>query len=109
MLVTSFGFSILRIHYLFSLNLSSFQITKVLNNNVIKKLIVVQGKFKDKTDPAIIILEKKTFPNEEDFLQSKLFHDDTELEKLHHNDIYGKYECYPTKEYTGKVIVNKFF
>ncbi|XP_058806145.1 m7GpppX diphosphatase-like [Phymastichus coffea] len=83
------------------LNLSSFQMTRVLNVNSNRKQIFVEGRFKGHEAPAVVILEKKVFPEDEIFLKRGFFNEGTIIRKLYNNDIYGNYECFPTREHNG--------
>ncbi|XP_001605474.1 m7GpppX diphosphatase [Nasonia vitripennis] len=84
-----------------ALNLSSFQMTRVLNVNSMRKQIFVEGTFKGYESPAVVILEKKIFPEDEIFLKRGFFNEGTIIRKLFSNDVYGNYECFPTREHNG--------
>lgn len=81
--------------------LSTFEMTRILNNNCTRKQICIEGTFKGRESPAIVLLEKKNFTEEESFLKKGYFNEDTSLRKLFRNDIYGNYEIFPIKEYNG--------
>ncbi|KAH9643589.1 hypothetical protein HF086_000063 [Spodoptera exigua] len=76
------------------LQLKDFVLEKILNNNTNRKTVCVQGKFKDKSGVALVILEKNAF-KEEDLSNEGYFSVDTELKTFFENDIYGNYECFP--------------
>lgn len=82
-------------------SLSTFEMNRILNSNVMRKQIFIQGTFKGSEDPAVLILEKKMFPQEELFLKRGFFNESTILRKNYQNDVYGSYECFPTREYNG--------
>ncbi|CAD0206024.1 unnamed protein product [Chrysodeixis includens] len=82
------------------LELKDFVLEKVLNNNTVRKLVCLQGKFRDKSGVALVVLEKNAFKNED--LDSKgYFSVDTELKTFFQNDIYGNYECFPRASING--------
>lgn len=86
------------------LNLSAFQVTKVLQNNCSRKLICLEGKFEDREGPAVILLEQKSFPYDTAVLKENFFDAKTIFRKYFSNDIYGKYNCFPAGECNGKSI-----
>ncbi|XP_026744058.1 m7GpppX diphosphatase [Trichoplusia ni] len=82
------------------LELKDFILEKVLNNNTVRKQVCLQGKFRDKSGVALVVLEKNAFKNED--LDSKgYFSVDTELKTFFQNDIYGNYECFPRASING--------
>lgn len=83
------------------LELKDFELEKILNNNSNRKTVCVQGKFKDKSGVALIVLEKNAF-TEGDLDNQGYFSADTELKTFFQNDIYGNYECYPRPSLNGK-------
>ncbi|XP_066597820.1 m7GpppX diphosphatase isoform X2 [Prorops nasuta] len=82
-------------------NLSTFEMKRILQNNTYRKQICIEGIFKGHECPAVVVLEKKNFPMEELFLKRGFFNESTILRKLYTNDVYGNYECFPTREYNG--------
>lgn len=88
------------------IDIADFQLKKVLNNNSLSKVVFLEGSFKQRPDPAVVIMEKKGFPDE---VEKMFANGNSELEKQHHNDIYGNYECYPVKEFNGNNLINFFF
>lgn len=74
-------------------DLSNFQITRVLSDNSQKKLISLEGVFKGIDGKAILVLEKNPFKKET--LES-LLKSESSINKEFANDIYGKYEYFPT-------------
>ncbi|XP_034185636.1 decapping enzyme, scavenger [Osmia lignaria lignaria] len=80
--------------------LPAFDLTKVLQTNCMRKQIWVQGTFEGYDGPAIITLEKQNFVDDEKALK-EFFSKDTAFQKLYSNTIYGNYECFPAKKYTG--------
>jgi hypothetical protein len=85
-----------------NIDLSKFQLTKVLSNDVKAKMIILLGKFPEisEKDPAILIFEKLAFPEENfktDENGKSLFFagDDIKLKELFKNDIYGNFYCFP--------------
>ncbi|KAL7294556.1 hypothetical protein TKK_0012082 [Trichogramma kaykai] len=83
------------------LSLANFQLTRVLNVNSVRKQIFVEGKFRGYSSPAVVILEKKVFPEDEIFLKRGFFNEGTIIRRLFSNDVYGNYECFPTREHNG--------
>ncbi|PZC72801.1 hypothetical protein B5X24_HaOG210564 [Helicoverpa armigera] len=82
------------------LELKDFETEKILNNNTFRKTVCVQGKFKDKSGVALLVLEKNAF-KEEDLNNDGYFSVDTELKTFFQNDIYGNYECFPRSSLNG--------
>lgn len=80
--------------------LPAFDLTKVLQTNCMRKQICVQGTFEGYDGPAVMILEKQNFVDDEQALK-EFFSKDTAFQKLYSNTIYGNYECFPAKKYTG--------
>lgn len=85
-------------------NLSSFEVTRVLQNNCARKLICVEGTFEDDADPAIVLLEQKSFPNDKVSLKKGFFSEKTIYQKNCANDVYGNYDCFPAEEYNSMLI-----
>ncbi|XP_012278958.1 m7GpppX diphosphatase [Orussus abietinus] len=81
-------------------NLSTFRVKRILSNNTQKKVMCVEGTFENRKGPAIVLFERKSFPNDEIFLKT-LFNEETPLHKEFRNDVYGKYECFLTEKYNG--------
>lgn len=86
------------------INLSTFEMKRILQNNNTRKQIYIEGTFKGSESPAILSLEKTTFPTDELFLKQGFFNEDTTIQKVYSNHIYGNYRCFPIKEYNGKLI-----
>ncbi|XP_011500565.1 PREDICTED: m7GpppX diphosphatase [Ceratosolen solmsi marchali] len=84
-----------------ALRLSSFQMTRILNVNSMRKQLMVEGTFKGQESPAIVIMEKKVFPEDDIFLKRGFFNEGTIIRKVYSNDVYGNYECFPTREHNG--------
>ncbi|XP_032683948.1 m7GpppX diphosphatase [Odontomachus brunneus] len=82
-------------------NMSNFEVTRVLQNNCARKLICVEGTFNDRADPAIVLLEQKSFPDDKVFLKKGFFSEKTIYQKNCTNDVYGNYDCFPTEEYNS--------
>ncbi|CAD1475012.1 unnamed protein product [Heterotrigona itama] len=80
--------------------LSAFNVKKVLQHNCTRKQIYIEGAFKGHEGPAVVVLEKQNFFDDQETLK-ELFDDKTDLHKLYKNDIYGNYECFPLKKYNG--------
>ncbi|KAK1123795.1 hypothetical protein K0M31_008486 [Melipona bicolor] len=80
--------------------LSAFSVKKVLQYNCMRKQIYIEGAFKGHEGPAVVLLEKQNFPDDQETLK-ELFDSGTILHKLYNNDIYGNYECFPLKKYNG--------
>ena len=82
----------------------NFEVKRVLNNNVVRKQIWLEGNFKGHESTAIVLLEKKNFPEEETSLMN-FFNEETMLKNVFDNDAYGSYECFPIKEHNGEYRV----
>ncbi|XP_024943375.1 m7GpppX diphosphatase isoform X2 [Cephus cinctus] len=80
-------------------NLNDFEIKRILKNNNAKKYVCIEGSFKGRNSPAVVTLEKKEFSADD--LETGAFMKSVSLRKLHRNDIYGQYECFPNIEYSG--------
>jgi len=78
------------------LNLSTFEVTRVLQNNCARKLICLEGRFEDREGPAVVLLEQKSFPYDESTLKKSFFDEKTVFQKYFMNDIYRNYDCFPT-------------
>lgn len=85
------------------LQLKDFVLEKILNNNTNRKTVCVQGKFKDKSGVALVILEKNAF-KEEELDNSGYFSVDSELRTFFQNDIYGNFECFPRASINGELL-----
>nr|XP_012233109.1 PREDICTED: m7GpppX diphosphatase [Linepithema humile] len=83
------------------LNLSNFEVTRVLQNNCARKMICVEGKFEDREDPAVVLLEQKSFSYDKSTLKKGYFNENTVFRKYLANDIYKNYDCFPTEEYNS--------
>lgn len=83
------------------INLSTFEMKRILHNNSTRKQIYVEGTFKGSGNPAILSLEKTNFPTDEFFLKEGFFNEDTTIQKVYSNHIYANYRCFPGKEYNG--------
>ncbi|CAG9790002.1 unnamed protein product [Diatraea saccharalis] len=83
------------------LQLKDFIPEKTLNNNTSRKTVCIQGKFKDKSGVALILLEKNAFKEEHLNNGSGYFTEHTELLTYFQNDIYGNYECFPQSSLNG--------
>ncbi|XP_043275055.1 m7GpppX diphosphatase [Venturia canescens] len=81
-------------------NWQNFEVKRVLNNNIVRKQVWLEGSFKGHENTAIVLLEKKTFPDESENLKN-FFDDETLLKHLFDNDAYGSYECFPIREHNG--------
>jgi len=86
------------------LNLSSFEVTRVLQNNCARKMICIEGKFEDREDPAVVLLEQKSFSYDKSTLKKGYFNENTIFRKYLANDIYKNYDCFPTEEYNSTSI-----
>lgn len=83
------------------LELKDFIVENILNNNTNRKTVCLQGRFKNKSGVALVILEKNAF-KEEELDESGYFSVDTELRTFFQNDIYGNFECFPRSAINGK-------
>ncbi|KAK0083727.1 hypothetical protein PV325_008325 [Microctonus aethiopoides] len=82
-------------------DLSKFKVEKVLRNNSIQKLVAVVGTFEKCDGNALVILEKKIFPDEALTLSQGFFNETTEVNKIYQNDIYRGYDVFPTNKFNG--------
>lgn len=83
------------------LDLSSFKVTKVLQNNCARKLICMEGTFEDREGSAVVLLEQRSFPYDKVVLKKDFFDGKTIFRKIFTNDIYRNYNCFPTEEHNG--------
>lgn len=91
------------------LNLSNFKVTKVLQNNCVRKSICIEGTFEDREGSAIVLLEQKTFPHDKLILEKGFFDGKTLFRKHFTNDIYRNYDCFPTEEYNSTFFLQQIF
>lgn len=77
-----------------------FNLNKVLQTNCMRKQICVEGSFEGYDGSAVMILEKQNFADDQKLLK-EFFGKDTVFQKLYSNTIYGNYECFPAKKYSG--------
>ncbi|XP_063984297.1 m7GpppX diphosphatase [Diachasmimorpha longicaudata] len=80
---------------------ANFQVTKILRNDTTNKRIAVQGLFKGKNEDALIILEKKIFPEEPEVLQQGFFESNSTSKKIYRNDVYRGYDWFPMQQHNG--------
>lgn len=83
------------------LNLSNFKVTRILQNNCVRKLICMEGTFEDREGSAIVLLEQKSFPQDKLTLEKGFFDGRTLFRKYFTNDIYRNYDCFPTEEHNS--------
>lgn len=81
--------------------LQNFKVERILSNNTNRKTVCLLGHFDEKTENALVVLEKKAF-SDQDFDDSRYFVDVTRLEELFVNDIYGNYELLPNQDLNSK-------
>ncbi|XP_053978170.1 m7GpppX diphosphatase [Hylaeus anthracinus] len=81
--------------------LSTFEITRVLQNNCLRKQVCVEGVFKGNEASSLVLFERQIFSNDVISLKKELCNKDTLLKKRFTNDVYGNYDCFPSKEYNG--------
>lgn len=86
------------------LDLSSFKVTKVLQNNCARKLICMEGTFEDREDSAVVLLEQRSFPYDKTVLKKDFFDEKTIFKKIFTNDIYRNYNCFPAEDHNGTSI-----
>lgn len=84
-----------------NINLSNFQMKRLLNVNSTRKQVIIEGNFAGHDSSAIVIFEKKCFPTEEIFLNRGFLNEGTIVRQNFRNGIYGNYECFPTREHNG--------
>lgn len=90
------------------LNLSNFKVTRVLQNNCVRKSICIEGTFEDREGSAVVLLEQKSFPHDKLILEKGYFDGKTMFRKHFTNDIYRNYDCFPTEEYNSTSICRFF-
>ncbi|XP_012524764.1 m7GpppX diphosphatase [Monomorium pharaonis] len=83
------------------LDLSSFKVTKVLQNNCARKLICMEGTFEDRDGSAVVLLEQRSFPYDKEIMEKDFFDGKMIFRKIFTNDIYRNYSCFPTEERNG--------
>lgn len=86
------------------LDLSGFKVTRVLQNNCARKLICMEGTFKDREGPAVVLLEQRSFPYDKVVLEKDFFDRKTTFRKVFTNDVYRNYNCFPTEEHNSILI-----
>lgn len=69
-----------------------FEIKKILNENAKQKYIFLHGRFANKTDDAVVLLEKSPFDREH---VNQILSPNTDMVQTLHNDIYSTYSAYP--------------
>lgn len=77
---------------------------EIVNNNTSRKTICIKGKFSNKDDICLILLEKTPF-DKTDVLNENYFDGDSYLKKEFSNDIYGSYKYYPKSEFNGNLVL----
>ncbi|KAH0533731.1 m7GpppX diphosphatase-like [Cotesia glomerata] len=82
-------------------NMSNFEVKRILRNNATQKQIAIEGTFKGCDGSALLVLEKKGFPEEQSLLEQGFFNDETTTKKIYRNDIYRGYDFFPTNEFNG--------
>lgn len=85
-------------------DLSTFTVEKVLQSNSARKFICLEGKLAGSLEPAVVLLEQKSLPTEEQALQKAFFDKETVYQKTFTNDIYRNYNCFPRGEYSSMYI-----
>lgn len=80
-------------------DLSTFVPEKVLRNNTAGKSVFLQGRFG--ASPAVLLLEKTSFAEENLTKGADYFSAQSVLKKVFQNDIYGNYECFPKPDLNG--------
>ncbi|XP_015123992.1 m7GpppX diphosphatase [Diachasma alloeum] len=82
-------------------DIANFQVKNILRNDTTNKRIAVQGLFKGRSENALIVLEKKIFPEEREILQEGFFDSNSSSKKIYRNDIYRGYDWFPMKQHNG--------
>ena len=83
-----------------------FQITEVLNQNAQVKSIVLRGRYSDKPDDAVLILEKTPFSVDS---VKEVFCEETGVEVILQNDIYNSMKIFPPPFCNGKDMSSSLF
>lgn len=86
------------------LDLSSFKVTRVLQNNCARKLICMEGTFEDHEGSAVVLLEQRSFPYDKVVLEKDFFDGKTTFRKIFNNDVYRNYNCFPIEEHNSILI-----
>uniref|UniRef100_A0A034W744 m7GpppX diphosphatase n=1 Tax=Bactrocera dorsalis TaxID=27457 RepID=A0A034W744_BACDO len=91
-----------------SYNLAKFKLTRILQNNTLRKTIALLGTFPDvsENDIAVLLLEKQAFKERD--VQTELdnisepapriFSDSLQVNTEFINNIYGSFQCVPSSE-----------
>ncbi|XP_039970829.1 m7GpppX diphosphatase [Bactrocera tryoni] len=91
-----------------SYNLAKFKLTRILQNNTLRKTIALLGTFPDvsEDDVAVLLLEKQAFKERD--VQTELdniseptpriFSDSLQVNTEFINNIYGSFQCVPSSE-----------
>ncbi|XP_008555758.1 m7GpppX diphosphatase [Microplitis demolitor] len=82
-------------------DLSNFVVKRILRNNTTQKQIAIEGTFKGFDGSALVVLEKKGFPEDQVLLEQGFFNYETTAKKIYRNDIYRGYDLFPTNEFNG--------
>ncbi|KAK6632409.1 hypothetical protein RUM44_007451 [Polyplax serrata] len=79
-------------------NISNFEFKRILSDNKETKTVAIEGSFKGKPEPAVFILEKEPFHQEN---LGQLFREENIIEKTFSNDIYYQCQFSPTSVFNG--------
>ncbi|KAL0124849.1 hypothetical protein PUN28_006601 [Cardiocondyla obscurior] len=83
------------------LDLSSFKLTNVLQNNCARKFICMTGTLENREGSALVLLEQRSFPYDKEFLKKNYFDGNATYQKVFTNDIYRNYNCFPIEDQKG--------
>ena len=79
-------------------NLKDVSFERILCEDTDKKIVFVEGRVKDSDDPAVLIIEK--LPWKQNDIQG-LLSKDTSASQQFNNDIYGQYSVYPPPQHNS--------
>lgn len=79
-------------------NLENISFVRILGEDTDKKIVFVEGRVKNSDDPAVIVIEKLPWKQED--IQG-LLSKDTQASQQFNNDIYGQYSVLPPPEHNS--------
>ncbi|XP_058809551.1 m7GpppX diphosphatase-like isoform X2 [Phymastichus coffea] len=88
------------VHHKKLIDLSDFRPKRMLDFNMNKKEIIMEGKFVGYEGPAIVIFEKK-MSKHWPLLEMEFFNKKTFTKQVSINDVYGDYICFPRDDMSG--------
>lgn len=83
----------------------AFELKGILNNSIEQKRVAVEGTYQGQR--ALVILDKKPFSVE--ILEKNFFTQQSKLNIVFQNDIYGSYNCSPIEQAAGNFDMKHVF